>query len=270
MRAAKASSNDEPDYNEATGFLDRLKAKNCTFQTFDDNAERKNPKLASILHGSFEEHQKQLAQLNGLGAGVFVSLNETNLTGRKRENIKRVRAVCLDLDGAPLDPVKQCTLKPHVIVETSPGRYHVYWRVRGLALDDFEDVQRAIAKRFDGDPSVAKLTHVARVPGFDHRKGSPFRTHTVVTNDLPPYNAEEIKGEFPPESTPHKPPVSAGDRLILPHDEPLTCAHEFVERNFRTPQGELCLHFYRGSWYKWTPIIQSVNRVSFIASFSSF
>src|SRR5262249_29483493 len=104
--------------------------------------------------GSLAEHAGTLKQLNGLGAGIFIAVNETDGHGRKRENIKQVRAVTLDLDGEPLDPVRQCALKPHIFVESSPGRYHCYWRVRGLAVDQFEDVQRAIAKRFDGDPAI--------------------------------------------------------------------------------------------------------------------
>jgi hypothetical protein len=69
---------------------------------------------------------RQLAELNRMGAGIFVALNQTDGKGRKRENIKRVRAVSADLDGAPLEPVMQCALKPHIVVETSPGRIPLY------------------------------------------------------------------------------------------------------------------------------------------------
>jgi hypothetical protein len=186
------------DLEAAERFLGLLRATRCTFQTFDDDAERQDRKLASILHGSLAKHAATLQHLNDRGAGVFVAVNQTDGQGRKRENIKQIRAVTLDLDGEPLDPVKQCALKPHIIVESSPGRYHCYWRVKGLALELFEDVQRAVAKRFDGDPEIAKLTHVARLPGFYHCKGEPFRTHVVEVNDLADYGAEEIVGEFPP------------------------------------------------------------------------
>jgi RepB DNA-primase from phage plasmid len=192
-----AAADDTIDLDAAQRFLDLLGAKHISFQTFDDNAKRKAPKLVCILHGSLAEHADQLAHLNRLGAGIFVSVNQTNAKGRKRENIKRVRAVTLDLDGAALEPIRKANLKPHLIVESSPERYHVYWRVRCFPLDAFEGVLRAIAKRFDGDPAIAKLTHVARLPGFDHRKGAPFRTRILEVNDLPPYTAEQILAEFP-------------------------------------------------------------------------
>src|SRR5215831_4248508 len=173
-RAARAAVNGGFDLEAAEQFLGLLRATRCTFQTFDDNAQRKDRKLAIILYGSLAEHTDTLQHLNGLGAGIFIAVNQTDGQGRKRENIKRVRAVTLDLDGEPLDPVKLCVLKPHMIVESSPGRYHAYWRVKGLAIDQFEDVQRAIAKRFDGDPAVAKLTHVARLC-LHHYRGSFYR-----------------------------------------------------------------------------------------------
>jgi putative DNA primase/helicase len=240
-----------PDLETAREFLTLLGAKRCTFQTFDDDAERKNQRLARILHGRLDEHADQLAQLNRLGAGVFVNLNQTDGKGRKRENIKRVRAVSADLDGAPLDPVMQCALKPHIVIESSPGRYHVYLLVKGLPPDQFEDTQRAIAKRFDGDPGIAKLTHIARLPGFNHCKREPFRTRIVEVNDLPVYTAEQIVAEFPPEQRPHKPPISIAGRILLPAGNPVGCAHEFLKNNFQSSDGTLCLRHYRGSFYRW-------------------
>jgi putative DNA primase/helicase len=247
-----AADSDGIDLAATRRFLKLLGAKQFTFQTFDDNSERKNTKLARILHGTLDEHAERLIHLNRLGAGVFVAVNRTDLKGRKRENIQRVRAITVDLDGAPVEPIQRCQLKPHVIVESSPGRYHAYWRVKGLPLDEFEDVQRAIAKRFDGDPEVARLMHVARLPGFKHCKREPFQTRIVEANEGPPHSAKQILAEFPPEQTPHKPPISLAGRLILPTDEPLTCAMEFLRHKFQTDDGIVFLHHYRGSFYRWT------------------
>ena len=183
------------DLRAAQRFLNVLGAKRCTFQTFDDNAQRKDPKLSRIRHGSLSEHIDQLSEVNRRGAGVFVAVNRTDCKGRKRENIKRVRAVSLDLDGAPLDPVLQCKLKPHLVVETSPGRYQCFWRVKKLPLDKFKGVERSIAKRFDGDPAIALLTQCTRLPGFYHRKSKPFPTRIVRVNEPifgPEYHFDDV------------------------------------------------------------------------------
>ena len=245
-------AHDGVDLKAAQRFLDLLGAKRCTLQTFDDNAARKDPKLARILHGSLDDHADALEHLNRQGAGVFVTVNRTDLKGRKRENIKRVRAVSLDLDAAPLDPVLQCKLKPHLVVETSPGRYQCFWRVTKLPHDKFKGVQRSIAKRFNGDPAIALLTQCTRLPGFYHQKSKPFQTHIISAHDAEPYTAREILDEFPPIAKPHKPSGSLAGRLVLPIDDPLPCAKEFVAGQFTTPEGVTCLHYYRGSFYQWT------------------
>jgi len=246
-----SSSDPRVDLDEARRFLALLGAKSPTFQTFDDNAGRKNRDLARVLHGQLDDHADQLTHLNELGAGVFVGMNLTDRRGRKKENIRKIRAVALDLDGGPLEPVRLCRLPPHLIVESSPGRHHAYWIVKGLPLDRFEDVQRSIAKRFDGDPQIAKLTHVARLPGFFHSKGDPFRSRLIEENDLPPYTAEQIIAEFPPEAKPHKPPTSMAGRTLLFADNPVASVEKFIGSHFRTAEGVCTLYHFRGSYYQW-------------------
>src|SRR5437879_6219503 len=81
--------------SEAERFLACLdpKATTFTFQTFDDDKDRKDPKLVSVLHGTLAELWDTLVRFNEQGAGIFVTANETDGKGRSGENIVRVRAV---------------------------------------------------------------------------------------------------------------------------------------------------------------------------------
>jgi len=241
----------EIDLDAAVTFLESLGAKALTFQTFGEGESKGDKRLARILHGTLDECADKLSDFNRRGAGVFASLNQTDREGRERSNIKRVRAVFLDLDGEPLDPVHRCRLKPHIVVESSPGRYHVYWRVKSFALDGFEDVQRAVANRFEGDSAVALLTACARLPGFFHHKGEPFQTRIIEINDLPTYTAEEILAEFPPEAKSHKPPRSRASGIVLPPGAPLVWAEEFL-RHCRSVREMTLLRAYRGAFYEYT------------------
>jgi RepB DNA-primase N-terminal domain len=182
---------------EAKNFLKRLdpSATYFTFQTFDDNKERlaanklkraeanKRRKakglkpltsspdpFARILHGTLDKRWKELVDLNKQGAGVFITVNETDGKGRETENIKRVRALFLDLDGAPLDPVMESEPEPHIVVESSPGRFHPYLLVTGVKLEQFRALQKALIERFGGDKAIHDLPRVMRLPGFVHRK----------------------------------------------------------------------------------------------------
>lgn len=104
----------------------------------------------------------------------------------------------MDLDGAPIGPVLQCGLKPHLIVESSPGRWHAYWLVDGLDLEEFTAIQTAIITIFNGDKAVKDLPRVMRLPGFLHQKdpSNPFLTRIHEMREEPPYSAEVIKSTF--------------------------------------------------------------------------
>jgi hypothetical protein len=159
-------------HGQARCFLHRLdpEAEAFTFQTFDDTPAKRRD-LACVKHGDFDALAATIDGLNARRAGVFVTVAATDGKGRQAHNVERVRAVFVDLDGAPLAPVLQAGLEPHIVTESSPGRWHCYWLTDDCALDQFELVQRALARRFGGDPSVHDLSRVMRVPGFRHWKG---------------------------------------------------------------------------------------------------
>lgn len=147
-----------------------------SFQTADDNKDRKNRALARILHGTLAQHAQTLAGLNNRGAGIYVMVNKGDGKGRRAKNVVDIRALFVDLDGAPLEPILNAAAKPQIVVQSSPGRWHAYWKVSDCRLGQFTPLQDALAQRFGGDPSVSDLPHVMRLPGFWHLKGKPFLT----------------------------------------------------------------------------------------------
>lgn len=170
---------------DAQRFLAALSDGPHTFQTFADS--RKDARLARILHGSFAEHSDSLQRLNARGAGCFVMVNAGDGRGRKAENVTAIRAYVADLDGAPLEPVLAGPLKPHCIIESSPGHWHAYWFVSDAPLATFKTVQQAIAARFGSDPAVCDPPRVMRLPGFMHQKGKPVRSRIIELHDFPRY-----------------------------------------------------------------------------------
>ena len=213
-----------PNIAAARAFLRRFdpEADFFTVQTFDDTGLKRGA-LAKIVHidpanGALDS----LAGLNEDGTGIYFAVNATDGKGRQAHNVQRVRAVFLDLDGAPLAPVLAAGVEPHIVVESSPGKYHVYWLTDDCPLDQFERVQRALARRFGGDPSVHDLPRVLRVPGFLHRKGEPFLSHVVdgVGFNGPPYALAEIaaalKLELDAPEQARPPSALSADGKIVP------------------------------------------------------
>ena len=188
----------KPDLPDAQRFLTLLGdgLDNWTFQTFDDNADRQDRSLAQILHAHNGPVVARLFDLNRRGAGVFAMINCGDGNGRRAQNVVEVRAVFVDLDGAPLSGIENAPLEPHLIIESSPGRYHAYWRIEGLPLGQFEAIQTALAQRFSGDPSVKDLPRVMRLPGFYHLKGALFRARILRSEPLQPYPAEALLKAF--------------------------------------------------------------------------
>jgi hypothetical protein len=93
----------KPLKTEAQRFLDLLDlGGSFTFQTFDDDQDRKRGNLVKVLHGTLDTHFDTLVRYNQQGAGIFVCINQTNLTGRKENDVLKVRACFVDLDGTPV------------------------------------------------------------------------------------------------------------------------------------------------------------------------
>jgi putative DNA primase/helicase len=194
----------EPDREAAERFLSVLDPStlNFTFQTFDDNADRKDKTLAQILHGSLDRHWDTLCRLNDAGAGIFVTINETNLKGRAAPDIVRVRALFVDIDdGRPL-PAK-FHVEPHIIVESSRNKWHIYWLVRDCPLDQFTALQERLIRAYDSDGKPKDLPRVLRLPGFIHEKVKdgvrrlPFRSDLAEARDRPAYAVEEAVAGLP-------------------------------------------------------------------------
>ena len=118
-----------------------------------------------------------LVEQNAAGADVFLGMNpiKENSYNRTKENIREVRYVYLDLDesaSASLQAIRTSgdVPMPNVVLDTSPEKHQVIWRVDGLDQDQAESILRSLATAFRGDPAATDISRVLRVPGFANRK----------------------------------------------------------------------------------------------------
>jgi hypothetical protein len=197
-------NNNPPDLIEAKRCLTLIHRgdENFCFQTFADNksvSKKLQPSLSKVIHGSLDQVSAELTELNKRGAGIFYTINKIKEgVKRKKQNVIEVKAVFLDLDHSPLDPVLAAAIKPHLVIETSPGRFQCIYLIDNCPLESFTPIQEALAEKFSGDPSVKDLPRVARLPGFDHQKNqdSPFRTHILKEFSGPPYTVAKLVSEL--------------------------------------------------------------------------
>ncbi len=180
-----------PDIAIARAFLAELAPgeTNFSFQTFDDG-QSKRTELVHVFHGSLDSHFPELARLSSRGAGIYATVNRTDMKGRKAENVIAVRAIFVDLDGTPLENAKRFDFLPSIAVQTSPKRYHLYWLVAGIQRDEFQPIQKRMINLIGSDKSVNDLSRVMRLPGFAHRKKEPFEVCFKTLRHGEPYSRD--------------------------------------------------------------------------------
>jgi hypothetical protein len=204
-KATSSESKKETARQAAEQFLTLLAegANEFTFQTFDDNKARKDSGLTRIFNGTLDQHIGELLRLNKLGAGIYVTVNETDLKGRTKANIVNVRAVFQEADrqGIPVP-----SLEPHIVVQTSQGKFHRYWLTHenDAALRGYEGVMRTMVDQYGSDPNARDLARVLRLPGFLHMKdaANPFLVCIVEASHAQPYTWEQITAVIPPSPAP--------------------------------------------------------------------
>jgi hypothetical protein len=186
----------------ANQFLDALtgsKVEPVTFQFFTDDksslpvgkdGKKKDPR-ASHRHMKRSPAYAFLLKKQKDGCGTFVMVNAGDGKGRKGNNVVKIHALFIDLDGEPWEPAAMA-LRPHIRVESSPGRWHLYWLVDDCSLGQFKAIQQAIARKFNGDRSCTDKSRVLRVPGFFHLKKDPCMTKLIEANDFDHYTTQQV------------------------------------------------------------------------------
>lgn len=198
------------DIKQAQDFLYNFDEDlNITFQLFDDT---KQSSAARQYTGHFSKNfqEKETIQIlkdaNNAGCGIYFTINATDGKGRKENNITHIRALAVDLDGAPLAPVLECELSPHYVIESSRGRYQCYWLINPIPISSFSSIEEAkskfatwqiaLARKFGGDESIKDLSRVMRVPGFFHRKNGPQKSKVLEQSNQLHYEPDYIIGKL--------------------------------------------------------------------------
>ena len=169
-------SKSTPNLDAAKRHLELLVGRHdpaITWQVFDDT--KRDPSLAASFHGTLDEVLPRLKSAQRKGCGVFVSVNETDGKGRRKENMRRARALFLDLDGTPLPGYDEWPLDPDLTIRSSSvdgvEKYQCWWFIKPTKdWEIWQRAQKALALKFGGDPKCTLTTQVGRCAGFFHQK----------------------------------------------------------------------------------------------------
>lgn len=121
--------------------------------------------------------QDWLKDQNEAGADIFLGMNplRANSFARTKESVREIRHVYLDLDEDAPTSLRAMrtdgnTPIPNFVLDTSPEKNQVVWRVDGFDSEQAESVLHSLANHFRGDVAATDISRVLRMPGFANRK----------------------------------------------------------------------------------------------------
>jgi hypothetical protein len=134
-------------------------------------------RITSAQKAASPEFQAWLRYKNANGSDIYIGMNplKKDASTRTKEEIESIRHVYLDLDhGGPeaLESIENSRVvpKPNYVLNSSPEKHQVVWKVEGMNLEEAEGLLHAMAQEFGGDPAATDATRVLRVPGFANKK----------------------------------------------------------------------------------------------------
>jgi hypothetical protein len=187
------------DYNAAASYLVALTGDANTVIDWRVIHDKDKGALGKNLRGTLADLWQQLVAYNAAGWGVFCNINAMDGNGSELQNVAYIRAHVIDLDNlttaaADYDRATKTNPLPQFAAQSSPGKYHVYYRAAPYTGNDFyTGIQRKLIQLFGGDKSIIDATRVMRVPGFLHQKAEP---HLVTVWGLPDINTAYTAAQF--------------------------------------------------------------------------
>lgn len=211
----------QDNYNQAAEYIRVLAGSEdaaVTFQTFDDDEERKDPTLAKGWHDTLANSWVDLCKLNKEGAGVYVTIQQTDGTGKRTaDNIVAVRTLALDFDGVL---PSEFHLPPSIVDQNSSAnkRGHVHWVLSEpvvVAKEEYKTLVLRLCAHYGAeakaDTICCDLPRVFRLPGFCNMKPKYFAntgeapTLKLLSTSAVTYTIAEIMAgvaELPKEDKP--------------------------------------------------------------------
>lgn len=193
------------DLREARRFLECF----CKGEGSENSCGRINIRIFSDKKGTgfkgknlsfnikdFQSKSKVLMAHNEANRGIFFVVNSGGNSDRK---INKINAQFFECDTLSLEEqlenISKFPLEPSIIVQTKKS-LHVYFLIKNGKVEKFRDIQKKLAKHFNGDGSCINESRVMRVPGFYHCKEEPVRVKCIKFNPNLFYTQEDLEKEL--------------------------------------------------------------------------
>jgi hypothetical protein len=187
-------------------------------------------RIASAEKIAATDFQQWLKDRNQAGFDIYIGMNtlKGGAYSRTKRDIQEIRHVYLDLDYRGPEALKAIqnsdeTPKPNFVLDTSPGKHQVVWKVEAVTPQQAEDLQQRMAHEFGADIAATDASRVLRLPGFANRKYDAECLVRVTKHSDKTYNLRDFKvasGPAKGDRTPEqRPPRLGGTRETITQSE---------------------------------------------------
>lgn len=173
-------------------------------------------RIASAEKIAGRDFQEWLTDRNQAGFDIYIGMNtlKDGAYSRTKRDIHEIRHVYLDLDYRGSEALKAIhnsdeVPKPNFVLDTSPGKHQIVWKVEGFTSQEAEDLQQRMAHEFGADVAATDASRVLRLPGFANRKYGDECAVQVTKHSDKTYNLRNFKlasapakGDRHPEQSP--------------------------------------------------------------------
>jgi len=187
-------------------------------------------RIASTEKVTARDFQQWLTERNRAGFDIYIGMNtlKDGAYSRTKRDIHEIRHLYLDLDHKGSEALKTIQNSdevplPNFVLDTSPGKHQVVWKVEGATPQEAEDLQHRMAHEFGADIAATDASRVLRIPGFANRKYEAECAVRVTKHSDKTYNLRDFKiasGPAKGDRTPEqRPPRLGGKRETLTQSE---------------------------------------------------
>jgi hypothetical protein len=131
--------------------------------------------VGKLVAASFQDWMRYKNERDSCDIYVGMNALKPQAHTRTKEDILAIRHLYIDLDqdgSASLAAIEKSNLvpPPSYVLNTSPDKYQVIWKVEDIPQAQAEALLHALAREFDGDHAATDSARVLRVPGFSNKK----------------------------------------------------------------------------------------------------
>jgi hypothetical protein len=166
-------------------------------------------RITSAGKAAGSEFQAWLRHKNASGSDIYIGMNplKQDAATRTKEDIACIRHVYIDLDYGgrkALEEINSSNLvpRPNFILNSSPEKFQIVWKVEAVKLDEAEALLHALAREFGGDPAATDASRVLRLPGFTNKKYATDFYVEARKQSLETYHLRDFKLHIDGQTSP--------------------------------------------------------------------